>query len=373
MVTELMSQPASIAASSTPNSGLESSILFQGSSPLLYGREESIVQVLSLFESVCRGQGQNLAPSRPFGVGKTSFARVVKAPVLASNGLFLEGNFDQFGRNVPFAAFRQVLSQFCQAIQKEDRDHREQWAEGIVEALGNSAQLLIDLEPAFESIIGPQAPISKISPTESKHRFAGVIRSFFETICKPEHPVVLFLDDWQWADPASLDLLSMLHSQASLRYLFIIAAYRDDEIDDDHLFATTLAKLKDEQVAISTIELSNLTAKDLGRLIQGKLADRIESLSEIVDLVVERTSGNPFFSLTFLDFLLESRYLQYDGHDRCWRLNTDGTKLKQRMDVVEWYAQRLEGLDESSRELLSLSACLGHTFDINNALHHQRA
>ena len=122
---------------------------------------------------------------------------MVKAPVMASNGLFLEGKFDQFGRNVPFMAFRQILSQFCQAIPKDEPVVIEQWKSSIVEALGSVAQLLIDLEPAFESIIGPQEPVPKISPTEAKYRFAKAIRAFFETICKPEHPVVIFLDDLQ--------------------------------------------------------------------------------------------------------------------------------------------------------------------------------
>jgi predicted ATPase/signal transduction histidine kinase/PAS domain-containing protein len=359
-----MMQSASIATQVNTNNGLEGSISFRGASTLLYGREDSISQVHALFEAVCHGQGQTLLLPGTSGVGKTSLARVIKASVNASNGLFLEGKFDQFGRNVPFVAFRQILSQFCQAIPKDDPVVIEQWKSSIVEALGSFAQLLIDLEPAFESIIGPQEPVPKINPTEAKHRFANAIRSFFETICKPEHPVVLFLDDWQCADPASLDLLSMLHSEAPLRYLLIIAAYRDDEVNEDHLFATTLAELHAKQVPVARIELSNLTATDLHRLISEKLVGRIESISEIVASVLDRTSGNAFFSLTYLDFLLESRHLFFDDCDRCWRFDANGIKPDHCTDAVAWYSERLEGLDESSRELLSLSACLGHSFDV---------
>jgi predicted ATPase/signal transduction histidine kinase len=358
-----MMQSASLATQ-VNNHCLEGSLSFRGASTLLYGREDSIEQLHSLFEAVCHGQGQTLLLPGTTGVGKTSLARVIKASVNASNGLFLEGKFDQFGRNVPFVAFRQILLQFCQAIPKDDPVVIEQWKSSIVEALGSFAQLLIDLEPAFESIIGPQEPVPKISPTEAKHRFANAIRSFFETICKPEHPVVLFLDDWQWADPASLDLLSVLHNEAPFRYLLIIAAYRDDEVNEDHLFATTLAELHARQVPVARMKLSNLTATDLHRLISEKLVGRIESISEIVASVLDRTSGNAFFSLTFLDFLLESRHLFFDDCDRCWRFDANGIKPDQCADAVAWYSERLESLDERSRDLLSLSACLGHSFDV---------
>jgi predicted ATPase/signal transduction histidine kinase/PAS domain-containing protein/ActR/RegA family two-component response regulator len=357
-------QPASIATQANSDNRIEGSVSSQQASTLLYGREDPIAKVHALFDAVCHGPGHTLLLPGTSGVGKTSLARMVKAPVMASNGLFLEGKFDQFGRNVPFMAFRQILSQFCQAIPKDEPVVIEQWKSSIVEALGSVAQLLIDLEPAFESIIGPQEPVPKISPTEAKYRFAKAIRAFFETICKPEHPVVIFLDDLQWADPASLDLLSMLHSQAPLRYLLIIAAYRDDEIDDDHLFATTLAEWNSERVPIASIELTNLTATDLQRLVAEKLIGQIESISEIVAIILDRTSGNPFFSLTFLDFLLESRLLFFDDCDRCWRLDAKSIRPEHCTDAVAWFAKRLAGLDESSRELLSLSACLGHRFDV---------
>jgi predicted ATPase/signal transduction histidine kinase/PAS domain-containing protein len=362
--SETMMQPASKITQVSPIHVVECSVSSRGFSSSLYGREDSISQVQALFDVVCRGQGQTLLLPGPSGIGKTSLARVLREPVIASNGLFLEGKFDQFGRNVPFVAFRQVLSQFCQTIQKDTPVVVEQWKARIIGALGDFAQLLIDLEPAFESILGPQKPIARISPTESKHRLANVIRSFFEAICKPEHPVVLFLDDWQWADPASQELLSILHDEAPLRYLLIIAAYREDEIDNDHLFATILTQLHSKHDHVATIELTNLTSQDLSRLIEEKLDGKIESVSDIVQWVLDRTSGNAFFSLAFLDYLLESQQLYLHDGDRCWRLDLHRIPTDYCADVVAWFGKRLEALDEGSRELLSLSACLGHRFDV---------
>lgn len=356
-------QQFSTNALKTPRSDFELEVPSRGSSLRLFGREASVACVLTLFESVCHGQGETLLLPGPSGIGKTSFARVVREPTVASNGFFLEGKFDQYGQNVPFAAFRQILSQFCHTIRNEGPERREVLKKRIVEASGDFAQLLIDLEPAFESLIGPQPPIAKIGPGEAKQRFARVIRSFFETICRPEHPVVLFLDDWQWADTASLDLLAMLHCETPLQYLFIIAAYRNDELEKDHQFFATLEELEAKRVRLSKIALANLTASEVTQLVSERLAGKIESLPEIVELVLERTSGNPFFCDAFLDFLMERDLIKFDKSEELWRLERAEIELDHPADVVSWYARRLDCLDDISRNLLSLSACLGHSFD----------
>ncbi len=332
----------------------------------LYGRETSIVQILSAFESVSRGQGETVLLPGPSGIGKTSLARLVCAPVRASNGFFLEGKFNQYAKNVPFAAFRQALSQFCQLLLNEDVSHRDQWKSRILEAVGNFAQLLIDLEPAFESVIGPQTPLPPISPNEAKHRFARVIRSLFEVICRPEHPVVLFLDDWQWADSASLELLTKLHSHTPLRYLLIIAAYRDDEVDKVHPFSTTLAELRLQEVPITCLELSTLAAEPLTSLLRDRLKGEINQPTELIEFILQRTSGNPFFTNVFIDFLLQTKRLRLDKQNQSWQLETEDSEQSLPSDVVTWYAWRLGSLDVESRELISLAACLGHRFELES-------
>jgi PAS domain S-box-containing protein len=338
------------------------SLAFQRTSQRLYGRDALLLSVLGSFESVCRGRSETLLLPGPSGVGKTSFIRMLRAPVHAANGFFLEGKFDQYGQDIPFSAFRQILAQFCKSIQKDTPFRQEQWRSNILEAAGGFAQHLIDLEPLFESIIGPQPPLSKISPTEVKHRFANVIRAFFESICKPEHPVVLFLDDWQWADNASLDLLRMLHSQ-SIRYLFIIAAYRDDEVESESSISATLVEMRAQHAPLCTLVLTNLKTSETRQLIADQLEGEIESLADIVELLQDRTTGNPYFVETYLHFLLQSKLLGFHELDRCWRLDRTQIECNPPENVVSWFANRLENLDEASRSLLSLAACLGHSFD----------
>lgn len=326
----------------------------------LYGRESSTKQLLHLFENVCKGQSETLLLPGLSGVGKTAFARVLREPVASTNGFFLEGKFDQYGRSIPFTAFRQVLLAFCMSIQNESLAFREQWRSKILNTVRDSARLLIDLEPSFEAILGPCPQLPKINPVEAKHRFVNVIRCFFESICKPEQPVVLFLDDWQWADAASQELLVILREQP-IRYLLIIAAYRNDEVGSDNPFAITLEELKAQRDSLSTIELANLNNSDLDRLLEERLGGNFESRASIVDLVMARTKGNPFYVLAFVDFLLRSQQLRRDNSSVLWRL--EAIEGEPSTDVVQWYKARMKLLDAERRKLLSMSACLGFRFD----------
>ncbi len=328
----------------------------------LYGRESSIKQLLPLFEGVCRGQSETLLLPGLSGVGKTAFARVLVEPVGSTNGFFLEGKFDQYGRSIPFAAFCQVLLAFCRSIQNESPAFREQWRSKILNAVGDSARLLIDLEPAFEPILGSCPQLPKINPVEAKHRFANVFRCFFESICKPEQPVVLFLDDWQWADAASQELLLLL-SEQPIRYLLIIAAYRNDEVGRDNPFSITLEELKAQQNSLSTIELANLSNNDIDQLLEERLGGNIESRTSVVDLVMARTKGNPFYVLAFVDYLIGSQQIQRDRSSTLWRLETTALEGEPSNDVVHWYSTRMKLLDAECRKLLSMSACLGFRFD----------
>lgn len=331
----------------------------------LYGRENAIKQLLHLFECASGGQSETLLLPGLSGVGKTAFARVLVEPVASTNGFFLEGKFDQYGRSKPFTAFCQILLAFCRSIQNENLAFREQWRSKILNSVGDSARLLIDLEPAFEPILGSCPQLPKINPVEAKHRFAKVFRCFFESICKPEQPVVLFLDDWQWADAASQELLLLLCEQP-IRYLLIIAAYRCDEVGSDNPFSVTLDALKAQQDSLSTIELTNLHHNDLERLLEERLGDKIESSSSIVDLLMTRTKGNPFYVLAFVDYLIGSEQIRRNSSSMLWRLEASTFESEPSMDVVQWYSERLKLLDAESRKLLSLSACLGFRFDSNS-------
>ncbi len=166
----------------------------------LYGRGEHVEKILAALQRANRGQGALLLLPGVSGSGKTTLAELLREPTLEGNGYFLAGKFNQYDQNAPFVAWRQALVNFCDSVRREDESHRKQLANKILEAVGENGQLLVDLVPEFEYLIGKQTPIAAISPLEARHRFAGVIRALLKVTSSAEHPIVLFINDWQWTD-----------------------------------------------------------------------------------------------------------------------------------------------------------------------------
>ncbi|MGM0408441.1 MAG: ATP-binding protein, partial [Bacteroidota bacterium] len=187
----------------------------------LYGRDKEIAILFESFERICKGVGEILTVPGTSGVGKTALVQELETPVKNENGFFVSGKFEQFQQNIPYFAFRQALTTLCHIILAEDEPIRERYKTEILDTVGSQGQVLIDLVPEFESLLGKQPPLEKISPQEARYRFTDVLRKFLSVISKPEHPLVLFIDDWQWADTASFELLKQLEVGNTLRYMLV--------------------------------------------------------------------------------------------------------------------------------------------------------
>lgn len=210
----------------------------------LVGRDQEVGQMLEAFGRTCRGRGEIVLLSGLSGSGKTSLTQVLESPVLDRNGFFLTGKFNQYDLNSAYVAWRQALRGLCDLIAREGATRRQRWADELLAAVGGQAQLLIDLVPEFEALLGKQPAVDAISPQEARHRFASVVRSTFAVASRPEHPLVLVLDDWQWADPASMRLLAQLQIDSSLKHLLVVAAFRSDETGPQHGFHETVAEMR---------------------------------------------------------------------------------------------------------------------------------
>ena len=200
----------------------------------LYGRDREVLILLDSFESISSGHGQVLLVPGSSGVGKTALVQELQVPISDRNGFFIKGKFDQYQQNIPYFAFRQALTELCRKLQSGNEQEYARFKAEILQSVGNLGQVLVEFVPEFESFLGSQPPLGDISPQEARHRFADVFRNFLKVICKPEHPLVLFIDDWQWADAASCELLRQLQVGVTLRYLQVIVSYRDNEVGLGH-------------------------------------------------------------------------------------------------------------------------------------------
>ena len=331
----------------------------------LYGREREIAALTDSFERVCTGYGEVLLlPGSP-GVGKTALAQEAAGPILRRNGFFVQGKFDQYQQSTPYFAVSQALTELCDQLLAGSARHRERWREDVLRAVGPLGRLLVDLAPGFEALLGPQPLLTEIGPQEALHRFSRMLGSFLQTICRPEHPLVLFIDDWQWADPGSLRLLRQLQIGSALRYVLVIAAYRDNEVDAAHPLTSTLSDLRRQGVRVTSLGLNDLRGDDVARLVGDTVRPASADTGGLAAVVHARTRGNPFFVRSYLSYLQESGLIGFDETRRQWHWDQDRIEAADLPDdVVDLFVRRLGRLEEAPRELLSLAACLGNRFDV---------
>lgn len=331
----------------------------------LYGRVTEIAAIMDVFERVSRGSGEVLLVPGRSGVGKTSLVMELQAPVLRRNGFFCRGKFDQYQQNVPFFALKQAMGDLWSSIDKNDTEQWNLWRSEIHGAVGELGKLVVDLAPEFEAMLPRQPEVADISPIEARYRFIGLFSKFLKVFCQPEHPMVLFLDDWQWADTASMQLLKSLGIGDELRYLLVIAAYRDNEVDEGHPFSSMVRDLRQRETPVNTLQVDNLNAEVVEALVQNTLAPKIENEKELTEIIHSRTKGNPFFIHAFLGYLQDLHLLWFDYEFDGWNWSGDRDDHDTFPDdVIELFSKRLRLREAPLQELLSLAACMGSIFSV---------
>ncbi len=330
----------------------------------LYGRQSEVEKLLSAFErTVQGGPPELLLVSGYSGIGKTALIYEIYKPVTQHRGYFAAGKFDQFQGNVPYRAITQVLSDLVEQIQTEDGESVARWRDTITKAIAPNGKLLTDLVPELELLIGAQPEVATLEPSESENRFQLTIQNFIGAFCRPEHPLVMFLDDLQWANPASLRLREVLLT-SDLRYLFLIGAYRDNEVDATHPLSRSMQRMRKEGVHITEVALSPLQPSHLTQMLCDTLHRDAAEVAPLTDLLFQKTGGNPFFVGEFLKTLEQERLLSLSP-ERKWTWNMDAIHAKAITDnVVELLLGKLRRLPEKTQAALRLAACIGNRFDL---------
>ncbi|WP_373534944.1 AAA family ATPase [Microcoleus sp.] len=331
----------------------------------LFGREAEIETLIQAFGRVANGASELMLVTGFSGIGKTAIVNEVHKPIVRSKGYFIKGKYDQFQRNIPFSGLVQTFRDLMGQLLSESDAQLEQWKAKILSALGENGQVLIDVIPELEEIIGKQPSAIELAGSAAQNRFNLLIVKFIEVFATLEHPLVMFLDDLQWADSASLSLMKLLMSQAEGGYLFIIGAYRDNEVFPAHPLMLALEEIQKTKATVNTIALTALSQSDVNLMIADTLSCAIERAMLLTELVYQKAKGNPFFTTQFLKALYEDGLIAFDWNTGSWQCDVAQVRsLALTDDVVEFMAQQLQKLPPNTQDILKLAACIGNQFDL---------
>ncbi len=331
----------------------------------LYGREAEVESLLNAFERVSNGASELMLVAGFSGIGKTAIVNEVHKPIVRQRGYFIKGKYDQFNRNIPFSAFVQAFRDLMGQLLTESDAQIQQWKSNILAAVGENGQVIIEVIPELERIIGEQPPAIELSGTAAQNRFNLLFQKFLEVFTTPEHPLVMFLDDLQWADSASLKLMQLLIGESQTSYLLTIGAYRDNEVFPAHPLMLMLDEVAKNQAVINTITLEALSKNSLDDLVAETLNCSQESARTLADLIYQKTQGNPFFATQFLRVLHQDGLISFSER-RGWEC--DLTQIQQAAltdNVVEFMSAQLQKLPPTTQEIFKLAACIGNQFDLS--------
>ncbi|MEG4297491.1 AAA family ATPase [Microcoleus sp. Pol11C1] len=330
----------------------------------LYGREKEVKMLIQAFERVSEGATEIMLVAGFSGIGKTAVINEVHKPIVRQRGYFIKGKYDQFNRNIPFSAFVQAFRDLMGQLLSESDWQLETWKSQILTALGDNGQVLIDVIPELENIIGKQPAALELSGTAAQNRFNLLLPKFVQVFTSQEHPLVMFLDDLQWADSASLNLLKLLMQDAG--YLLILGAYRDNEVSPVHPFILTVDEIVKTGATVNTITLPPLRQPDMNQLVADTLNCESSLAQPLTKLVYQKTQGNPFFATQFLKALHDDKLISLDFDIQYWQCDIAQVKaLAITDDVVEFMALQLQKLPPETQDSLKLAACIGAQFDLN--------
>jgi len=331
----------------------------------LYGRAGEIKTLFGALERVVTsGTPELVLVSGYSGIGKSSVVNELHRVLVPPRGLFAAGKFDQYQRDIPYATLAQAFQSLIRRLLGEREADLAPWRDAFRDALGSNGRLMIDLVPELKHIIGDQPPVPDLPPQDARRRFQLVLRQFIGVFARPDHPLALFLDDLQWLDAATLDLLEELLTPAGMRHLMLIGAYRDNEVTAVHPLMRTLDAIRNAGATVREITLAPLASEDVAQLIADALRCAPDRAAPLAQLVHERTAGNPFFTLHFMSSLAEEGLLIFDHEAARWSWDLDRIHAVGFTDnVVDLMVGKLARLPADTRHALQQLACLGNSAD----------
>ncbi|BBC23453.1 ATP-binding sensor histidine kinase [Pseudanabaena sp. ABRG5-3] len=329
----------------------------------LYGREMEVTNILSAFERVSNGNTEMMLVAGFSGIGKTAVINEVQKPIIRQRGYFIKGKYDQLQGDIPFFGFVQAFRDLIGQLLAESDAQMQAWKKQILGVLGENGQVLIEVIPELEYIIGTQPPVLELSGNAAQNRFNRLIQSFVEIFTIANHPLVIFLDDLQWADAASLKLLKLLMQDKG--HLLVLGAYRDNEVAAAHPMVLAVEEIAKSGATVNVITLNPLREKDINQLVADTMLCDLVQAQLLTECIYPRTQGNPFFTSQFLKTLYEDGLITFDWEARHWQWDFVQIAFIYSDNVVELMVRKLQKLPIETQELIKLGACIGNQFDLN--------
>jgi diguanylate cyclase (GGDEF)-like protein len=331
----------------------------------LYGREPELRKLFGLFEAVAAGGTEFCLVHGYSGVGKSALVNEIDRPLVRERGFLVQGKFEQFQQGEAYTAIATAFSGLVQQVLSEPEERLAEWRNRVLEVLEPNAGLAVDLVPELELIIGSQPAVAELPPAEARNRMHIVLTNFLRVFAGEGHPVVLFLDDLQWSDAPTLELLRRLVTSRELSHLLLIGAYRSNEVGAGHPLRLLLDDLQ-VQESIRQLPIGPLNRDSVAHLVADALSRSPDETRELSDMLYEKAQGNPFFTNELLRQLHKEGAISPDPTSGQWRWDLDAARWSGvSRDVVEFMVDNLRRLQHETQRVLQLAACIGSTFDLH--------
>ncbi|GBF52036.1 kinase domain protein [Leptospira ryugenii] len=334
----------------------------------LYGREKEIQSIQSMFKSITKGASGLLFVSGVSGIGKTSLVSEIRKSVTESRGYYLTGKFDLLKRSIPYRAISQAFQSLVQQILTEGEASIQRWKLSLQNALGHNAKLLVDMVPDLASLLGEIPEMVSLSAEEAENRFHEAFQNFLDCLCKNEHPLVIFLDDLQWADLPSLQLIETIFLHSDRQHLFLILAYRSSEVVQGDAFSQTLERLKRIQKNHQEIFLFPIEKPDVYNLVKETLSCDPNTAGQLAEDLFHKTKGNPFFINAVFQGYYDKDLIKF--RQNVWQLDLNKIKAEQIAEnVIDFMVDKVKELPENLSQVLKFAACVGNWFRTEVFIH----
>ncbi|MEO5968524.1 MAG: serine/threonine-protein kinase PknK, partial [Bdellovibrionia bacterium] len=333
----------------------------------LYGREKELSELTDAFNRVAdAGPFELILVSGDAGMGKSFLVQEIQKLVVRKHGFFLSGKFDQYKRDIPYATVTQALHQLVLQLLAENEEQISFWKQQLRDALGVNAQLIIDIVPQLEYLIGPQPPVPSLSHGDAESRFHKVFQTFLSVFTDAGKPIAFFLDDLQWLDAGSLRLMQYLVTRPETQGLLMIGAFRETEISPSHPLTVILNQVGSFEARLKNIiSLEPLSIESLNQLTADALHCKTPRSRPLTELIFRKTQGNPFFFSQFLMTLYQEGLLRFDPKQRFWTWDLHEIQAKNFADnVVDLMIEKIKRFRIETQRALYLASCIGIEFNI---------